>query len=225
LSHTEDDLIAISSLQHWVFCPRQCALIHLEQAWAENLYTAEGKNLHERVHQEETESRRDIVTVRGLRLVSRVHGITGQADVVDFIRSDSGSVLEGRTGYWQPFPVEYKRGRAKPDSCDEVQLCAQALCLEEMLCVRIDAGALFYGQPRRRHDVSFDQRLREETIAVVNAVREMMSCGKVPQAQYLKSKCESCSLVEICLPKTLSRKTTVQEYMKHSLTLILRDES
>ena len=148
----EDDLLPISGLQHLVFCERQWALIHIEQFWEENRLTAEGRVLHERVHDTATESRPGVVVARGLRLQSRQLGLTGQADVVEFHRigdGDAGGVqLPEREGWWRPFPVEYKRGRPKANACDEVQLCAQALCLEEMFSVAIRSGALFYGTSR-----------------------------------------------------------------------------
>ena len=137
--YTEDDLLPISGLQHLLFCERQCALIHLEQVWAENRLTVEGKNMHDRVHEREAESRPGIRIVRALRLRSLRLGLTGMADVVEF-HLDSGVRSQGL-----PFPVEYKRGKPKADYSDSVQLCAQAICLEEMLSCTIPAGALFYG--------------------------------------------------------------------------------
>ncbi len=145
--YSEDDLFMISALQHYAFCPRQCALIHIEQAWLENRWTAEGRILHERVHEQEGESRAGVRIERGLPLRSLRLGLVGVADVVEF------HPLPG--GGWQLFPVEYKRGKPKPDHCDEVQLCAQAMCLEEMMGVEVSQGALFYGKTRHRHDVAF----------------------------------------------------------------------
>ena len=142
MSYSEDDLIMISALQHFAFCPRQCALIHIEQVWTESGLTAEGRIMHEKVHEEQRESRGAVRIECGIPLRSLRLGLIGKADVVEFHRIGKG--------VWQPFPVEYKRGKPKPDHCDKVQLCAQAMCLEEMLSVPVPEGALFYGRTRRR---------------------------------------------------------------------------
>jgi CRISPR-associated exonuclease Cas4 len=160
----EDDLLPLSGLQHLLFCERQWALIHIEQQWAENRLTQEGRVLHERVHESGTEARPDVVVARGLRIRSLRLGLSGETDVVEFHRAegtrDGAIQLEGRAGWWTPFPVEYKRGRPKSDAWDEVQLCAQALCLEETFGVVIPAGALFYGTKRRHTQVDFDAPLK-----------------------------------------------------------------
>ena len=161
--YTENDLLPISALQHLGFCPRQCALIHIEQIWTENLFTAEGRGLHEKVHGTDTESRQDIRIVRGLRVCSLELGVVGQVDVVEFHEAETGIELPNEAGFWRPFPVEYKRGRTKVDDCDRVQLCAQAMCLEEMLGSKIEYGAIFYGRPRRRERVKFEASLRQKT--------------------------------------------------------------
>jgi len=201
--YDEDDLLPLSGLQHLMFCPRQWALIHLEGIWAENRLTAEGRHLHERVHELDSETRNGVKTVRGLLLRSLRLGLTGQADVVEFTTGEGTAV---------PFPVEYKRGRPKPDRCDEVQLCAQALCLEEMLGVPIPGGALFYGQPRRRHEVEFDETLRGETEKLAAAMHEMFNVGVTPPAVYEK-KCDNCSLYTWCLPKNTGESQKVAPYM------------
>jgi CRISPR-associated exonuclease Cas4 len=155
----EDDLLPISALQHLRFCERQWGLIHLEQQWEENRLTAEGRLLHDRVHDSGTEARPGVIVARSLHLRSLRLGLTGQADVVEFHQCrepQTGAIyLPGRAGSWRIFPVEYKRGRPKPESCDEIQLCAQALCLEEFFEVDVISGALFYGQTRRRVEVAF----------------------------------------------------------------------
>jgi len=201
----EDDYIMLSALQHYLFCPRQCALIHLEQTWDDNRLTMQGNILHERVHEQNHEKRGDVIVSRGLRLASARLGLAGQADVVEFHRSDTGCALANYPGAWQPFPVEYKRGRPKHDHCDAVQLCAQAVCLEEMLECSIPKGALYYGQERRRKDVEFEQTLRDETLACVSAVHELLNNGRTPPPVADK-KCGSCSLKDLCLPDTLSKK-------------------
>ncbi len=151
--YTEDDLIPISALQHLVFCARQAALIHIEGLWEENVLTIEGEQLHERAHDQESETTGDTRTVRGLRIRSLRLGLIGVADVVEFRRTEApgkGAVLNGLPGLWQPYIIEYKHGKPKIDRSDEVQLCAQAMCLEEMLGVSIEESAFFYGKPRRR---------------------------------------------------------------------------
>lgn len=205
----EDDLIMLSALQHMVFCPRQCALIHIEQVWAENRQTAEGRIMHERVHEENRESRGKLRIEYGVPLRSLRLGLIGKADIVEFHRLPDNT--------WQPFPVEYKRGKPKADDCDKVQLCAQALCLEEMLNTRISKGALYYGKTHRRLDVSFDETLRRKTEDTALFVRALIESGKTPAPIYTK-KCENCSLVAECLPKTMGKKRSVKSYMTRILS-------
>jgi CRISPR-associated exonuclease Cas4 len=188
------DPIPISALQHALFCERQFALIHLEREWSENRQTAEGRVLHERAHEGPAESRGEIRTVRGISIASTALGLTGQCDVVEFHR-------DGRV-----IPVEYKRGKPKSHRADEVQLCAQAICLEEMLALEpIPVGYLFYGQPRRRTEVALDEGLRDLTLCTASRAREILDSGITPAARYEKSKCAACSLIEICQPR--SRKS------------------
>jgi CRISPR-associated exonuclease Cas4 len=203
--YNEDDLIQLSALQHFIFCQRQCALIHIEQVWSENVLTAEGRLMHERVHEEGRESRGSVRIERGLPLRSLELGLSGKADVVEFHLQPDGS--------WLPFPVEYKRGKPKPDDCDEIQLCAQVLCLEEMLGCFIQEGALFYGKTRRRHEVVFDKTLRKNTINAALKTRELIYSGVTPLPVY-SAKCESCSLLEACMPKTIQKRRTVSGYLK-----------
>ena len=221
--YSEDELLPISGLQHLRFCERQWALIHIEQQWEENRLTAEGRILHDRVHEAGTESRPGVVTARGLHLHSLRLGLTGQADVVEFHQVDGepeGAMqLPDRSGWWRPFLVEYKRGRPKADSCDEVQLCAQAMCLEETFGVAIGSGALFYGKSRRRSEVQFDGELRSQTEQLARRMHELYSAGVTPRAVYSK-KCEKCSLYDRCLPRATSRRATVARYLAGAL----RDE-
>ena len=215
--YTEDDLLMISGLQHLAFCERQWALIHLENIWSENRLTVEGKHLHERVHETEAETRKDVRVVRGLRLRSLRLGLVGVADVVEFHRDDAkGLTVPGLTGRWTVFPVEYKRGRPKPDRSDEVQLCAQALCLEEMLGGRVEAGAMFYATPRRRHDVAFDSVLREETERLSAQVHVLWEKGSTPKARYAP-KCDNCSLIASCLPKASEDSARTGRYVRRAL--------
>ncbi len=200
----EDDFILISALQHIAFCERQCALIHIEQIWDENRATAEGRIMHEHVHEQERELRGDVRIEHGIPLRSLRLGLVGKADVVEFHRLDKE--------VWQPFPVEYKRGKPKPDRCDLIQLCAQAMCLEEMLSVSVSAGAIFYGRTRRRLDVSFDDALRKQTEDAAKRAHELIASGITPPPVYEK-RCESCSLIGECLPKASGKKGLVKRYL------------
>lgn len=202
--YEEDDLLPLSGLQHLAFCERQWALIHLEETWLENRLTVEGRHLHDRVHGAESETRGDVRVVRTLRLRSLRLGLSGQADAVEFHRQPDGSE--------QPFPVEYKRGRPKPTRCDEIQVCAQAMCLEEMLGVSIPEGAIYYGQPHRRHGVAFDDALRQETEAAAARMHALFAAGETPTARY-EPKCDNCSLYEACLPKTAAQHKDARRYL------------
>jgi len=229
--YTEDELLPISALQHLAFCERQWALIHLEGAWAENQLTAEGRVMHDRAHDPGTESRGDIRISRGLRLRSLRLGLSGIADVVEFHRrgrqrdvdmNDTqvlpGCVhLPGVSGSWAPFPVEYKRGRPKSGPHDEVQLCAQAICLEEMLGVPVPSAALFYGKPCRRFEVALTPSLREETERLASRVHDLMRLGVTPPPIYEENKCDSCSLISVCMPERLSKHRTVEDYIASAL--------
>ncbi len=204
MNYTDDDLIMISALQHIAFCPRQCALIHIEQLWDENRATAEGRIMHERVHDQDRESRGNVRIEYGLPLRSLRLGLVGKADVVEFHRLDKQT--------WQPFPVEYKRGKPKHDHCDLIQLCAQAMCLEEMLTISVPSGAIFYGRTRRRLDVSFGESLRQETEDAAKRARQLIASGITPPPVYEK-RCESCSLIGECLPKKIGKKSSVKLYL------------
>lgn len=225
--YSEDELLSLSALSHLLYCERRCALVHIEHVWEENRLTVEGKNMHERVHEQATESRPGIRIARGLRLRSLHLGLVGMADVVEF-RGCTGDMrlqisnLRSRNSDLkspeQPFPVEYKRGKPKADHCDEVQLCAQALCLEEMLGVEVPAGALFYGTTRRRQDVVFDDVLRTLTGQTASRLHSLIESGVTPAAEY-GPKCEHCSLIEICLPKKMAPGRTVARYLAGMLNL------
>jgi len=215
--YLDDDLLPISALQHLLYCPRQCGLIHLEQVWSENLFTAEGRVMHDKVHDGGTESRGDVRSATGVRLVSHQLGLYGQADVVEFHKTEGETNESGQTiavtlpgikGFWRPFPVEHKRGKPKSHRADEVQLCAQAICLEEMLKVYIPSGALFYGLPRRRQEVIFDEGLRTMTQDVAKKLHELIESGQTPTANYDKNRCDCCSLWDICQPKSVGRKVS-----------------
>lgn len=218
-AHAEADLLPLSGLQHIIFCERQCALIHLEQAWRENLFTAEGRVLHERVDTADAEVRGDLRIARGVPLRSLRLGLVGRADVVEFhcVRGKGNGVrFPGTEGQWRPFPVEYKRGQRKWIDCDRVQLCAQAMCIEEMLEVPVPSGALYYGQVRRREEVYFKQALRETTEQASRRFHELIASGETPLV-YRVPKCRSCSLLDLCIPPRKRLRPSVSRYLAEAV--------
>lgn len=214
--YAEEDLLQLSGLQHFAFCRRQWALIHIEQQWKENLRTVEGDLFHRRAHDEQMRERRgDVLILRGLSVVSHTLGISGKCDVVEF-RADPGGVpLCGEEGLWVPFPVEYKRGAPKSHRADELQLCAQAMCLEEMLCYAISEGAIFYGETRRRMLVSFSTELRDQVRAMLEEMHQLYRRGHTPRVRRSRS-CNACSLQEICLP-ALMKGNGVDTYLRQAM--------
>lgn len=202
---TETDFVPLSALQHYLYCPRQCALIHVEQVWAENRFTAEGRVLHEATAEAGHEKRRGLRVATAMPLASRRLGVSGIADLIE--------MHQGGDGRWRPFPVEYKRGKPKSHKADEVQLCAQAMCLEEMFSIALTEGALFYGETRRRVGVPLDDGLRRLTTEVAASTRTLLASGSTPPAVYEKRKCDACSLVELCQPKRLSRTTPASQWL------------
>jgi CRISPR-associated exonuclease Cas4 len=213
---SEDDLLPISALQHLMFCSRQWALIHLEGQWAENRLTAEGRRMHERADTAATEVRGDLRVARGLQVRSLRLGLTGRADAVEFHRESSSTLgavsLPEVDGSWRVFPVEYKRGKPKVGPEDRIQLCAQALCLEEMLGAMIPEGALYYGKTHRRVAVALDHALRAETEELALRLHEMHAAGITPAAEYAP-KCEQCSLIGVCKPKSAGRGKSARRYV------------
>lgn len=300
----DDELLMISGLQHLAFCERQCALIHIDEVWAENRFTAEGRALHEKAHEPKSEYRRGVRTARALRLCNRQLGLTGVADVVEFHRIDMDDLeedrapapapdrffdpedasdladgdedifgelfseedhtgppgaeledafvpvcdtpcpprrlvaepanderpgpaairLKGARGWWRVFPVEYKRGSAKPDERDAVQLCAQALCLEEMLDCAIAEGAIFYGQSRKRQAVALDETLRQTTGDLIIRLRALMAAGSLPPPTTDRKRCAGCSLFDHCMPDSPKQPGKVARYLRKSLDAILKEE-
>jgi CRISPR-associated exonuclease Cas4 len=218
ITHSDDNLLLLSGIQHMAFCERQWALIHLEQVWAENIRTIEGKHLHERVDDQLfDESRKTLRIVRSMPIVSYELGLRGVADVVEFHHSDTfieGETcrLDRRQGWWKPIPIEYKRGRPKPDDRDAVQLCAQAMALEEMMEIIIQYGFLYYGQTKHREQIIFDNRLRNLTVSIAKRMHEFASEGKTPKARKGK-RCSQCSLVEQCQPQWMLRHRSVKNYL------------
>lgn len=212
----EQEPLSLSALQHYAFCPRQWALIDIERQWAENLRTVEGDVFHHRVHDEaQSELRGDTLILRGLRVRSQRLQVSGICDVVEFYREPEGIALSGREGLWRPYPVEYKKGAPKARQADELQLCAQALCLEEMLACVIPQGSLFYGETRRRVRVDFDPPLRETVAKMLGEMHRLMARGHTPAATPTKA-CNACSLREICLPR-LRRAPKVSDYLRRHM--------
>lgn len=215
MKYSEEDYLPLSGIQHFAFCRRQWALIHIENQWAENERTVDGTIMHEKAHSGDVESRGDAVIMRALRVFSATLGVSGECDVVEFNRNADGISLNGHDGLWQPYPVEYKRGKPKEHNADEMQLCAQAMCLEEMLCCTIPCGALFYGEPRRRTEVEFTPELRRAVKDSLNEMHDYYKRGYTPKAKPRKG-CSACSLKEICLPKMAQRKS-VAAYVEGAL--------
>lgn len=214
--YEEEDYLQLSGIQHFCFCRRQWALIHIEQQWADNLRTVEGDILHERAHDERfTEKRGDLLIVRGLAIHSSTLGVSGACDVVEFHASPEGVPLAHHRGTWLPIPVEYKRGSTKEIDADRLQLCGQAMCLEEMLACEISLGYLFYGETRRREEVPFTEELREKVRAMLEEMHGYYHRGYTPKVKPSKS-CNACSLKELCLPK-LCRKLSVEDYIESNL--------
>lgn len=201
----DDDLIPLSALQHYLYCPRQCALIHVERLWAENLQTAEGRILHERADHPVAEQRHGVRTITSMPISAPKLGIIGMADVVEYHADEAGE---------KAYPVEYKRGRPKTHRADEVQLCAQALCLEAMLGCLIPSGALFYGKTRRRKNIPFDAELRQLTQDTITATRGLLIGGRTPLAAYVAKRCDSCSLIDLCQPRLLARAGNIQRWLE-----------
>ena len=216
MGFNEEDYLQLSGIQHFLFCRRQWALIHIENQWKENLLTTEGNIVHERAHNEDlAESRGNLLIMRGLRVSSSRLGISGQCDVVEFKKDTAGVPVSGHEGLWKIYPIEYKRGAPKADRYDEAQLCAEAMCLEEMMGTDIPSGALFYGEIRHRVEVEFTDKLRD---TVENALREMHLLyvrGYTPKSKSGKW-CNACSLREICLPVLMHRRS-VEEYVKEMI--------
>ena len=212
----ESEPTMLSEIQHFAFCRRQWALIHIEQQWAENVHTTDGSLFHHRVHDEQqTEMRGDTLIVRGLRVFSSRLNATGICDVVEFHRDEAGIKLSGRKGKWTVYPVEYKKGAPKDNDADRLQLCGQAMCLEEMLITEIPEGSLFYGEPRRRERVAFTPELRVRVEHMLAEMRDYYSRGYTPKVKPTKS-CNACSIKELCLPrlnKLPSAKAYLESYM------------
>ncbi|WP_295764313.1 CRISPR-associated protein Cas4 [uncultured Oscillibacter sp.] len=212
----EEETLQLAGLQHFAFCRRQWALIHVEGLWREDLRTVEGSLFHARAHDSRQRERRgDTLILRGLPVFSRTLGVSGQCDVTEFHADPGGVPLRGEEGLWQPYPVEYKCGRPKEHDADRLQLCAQAMCLEEMLCCPIPEGALFYGETRRRVPVAFTDPLRQTVRERFEEMHQLYHRGHTPRVRPAKA-CSACSLKELCLPG-MGRRGTVEDYLRKAV--------
>ena len=216
MEYNEDDYLMISGIQHFKFCRRQWALIHIEQQWADNVHTVIGELMHKRVHDPYLrEKRKDIVIARALPVSSRAMGVSGECDVVEFHRCDDGIRLHGHRGLFSVYPIEYKKGRSKLTEEDKLQLAAQAMCLEEMFSTEVPEGAIFYGESRRREIVDITSDLRTEVEKMFEEMHQYYNRHYTPKVKYSKS-CNACSLKDICLPK-LGKAISVKRYLDHIL--------
>ena len=218
--HDDELLLNISGIQHFVFCRRQWALIHIEQQWMENVLTVSGELMHKNAHDGQfTEKRGEILISRGMPVTSNVLGLTGVCDVVEFHQCSDGAILHGREGYYRIIPVEYKHGEPKEDDCDILQAAVQAICLEEMFCTVVEEVHLYYGKIRHRLKVPLDSEIRTRVKAIS---REMHDCYRRRYTPKVKQsrRCHACSLKEICLPK-LNKITSVNQYIAR----VVGDES
>ncbi|MGM9591145.1 MAG: CRISPR-associated protein Cas4 [Monoglobaceae bacterium] len=217
MEYKEDEFLMLSGIQHFAFCRRQWGLIHIEQQWAENFRTTDGMLMHERAHNSgQNESRGSVKIIRSMSIHSYSLGVSGQCDVVEFHRDNAkGIEMPGWEGAWVVYPIEYKRGKPKENLADELQLCAQAICLEEMLCCKVERGALFYGETRRRKQVDFSESLRSQVRSITEEMHELYKRKHTPKVKPGKG-CSACSLKDLCLP-TLIKKSSAVEYMYKSL--------
>jgi CRISPR-associated exonuclease Cas4 len=215
--YTPDDLLPLSGIQHFLFCRRQWALIHIEQQWKENVLTVEGKLLHKRADDPFfSETRQGVIAARSVPVASYRLGLSGVCDVVEFTASPDGVQLPGRDGLYLPAPVEYKRGKEKHDHSDESQLCAQAICLEEMLSVAIPLGYLYYGETRHRVAVELNAELRELVQAMSDEMHAYFKRGYTPRVKTSKA-CRSCSLADICLPELQDKFIAASKYIQQQI--------
>ncbi len=214
--YKEDDFLQLSGIQHFAFCRRQWALAYIELQWQENVRTVEGHLLHENAHDAAIKEKRgDLIVVRAMPVHSRELGISGECDVVEFHKAEDGIPISGREGKYTVIPVEYKRGTPKSNDADALQVAAQALCLEEMLCCGIPYGYVYYGEIRRREKVEFTEQLRGKVKAMLAEMHKYYSQRYTPKVKWSKS-CNACSLKEICLP-VLNKKISVKKYLDGKL--------
>lgn len=210
--YKEEDFLMLSGIQHFTFCRRQWALIHVEQQWEENLRTVEGNIMHERAHDGfSSEKRGSIIISRGMNIFSSSLGVSGTCDIVEFHQSKDGIPLKGRKDNYIPVPVEYKKGREKEKDEDIMQLVAQAICLEEMLCCEVSKGYLYYGETRRRLEVEITEERKKNVKNKFEEMHELFERNYTPKVKPTKA-CNACSLKNLCLPKLLKKKS-VEDYI------------
>lgn len=219
MQYTEEEMLMLSGIQHYMFCPRQWALIHIEQQWDENRFTVEGQILHTHVdnpaYRQKNGSR---ITLRAVPIASKQLGLYGISDAIELrpAENELNSITHPLyTGNWIPYPIEYKRGHQKPDERDEVQLVAQAMCLEEMYNIKLTEAALYYGETKHRVEVELSESLRQLTKSCAEEMHQIYKTGKTPAA-IKKNACKSCSLVDLCIPQLVS-KQSVANYLKNNL--------
>lgn len=211
--YNEDDYLMLSGIQHYYFCKRQWALIHIEQQWAENQGTMEGNYLHEKADMPFLkEKRKDLLISRAVPVSSEILGLAGIIDVIEFRRSDDGIKLNRYGGAWIPEVIEYKRGKEKPDERDIVQLCAQVICLEEKWDVRIDKSYLYYFKTNKRIEVLITNELKDKVIEISKDMHRLYNEQKIPPAEFFKN-CQLCSLYDICMPRITKRRASVDNYL------------
>lgn len=216
MEYQEDDYLMISGIQHFAFCKRQWALIHIEQQWAENVHTVVGELMHKKAHDPYvTEKRKEVLIVRALPVASKTMGVSGECDVVEFHTWEDGVKLHGHRGLYKIIPVEYKKGKPKKSDEDILQLAAQAICLEEMFSCVIENGAIFYGETRRREEILLEEELRDRVRAMFQEMHQYSRRNYTPRVKWSKS-CNGCSLKELCLP-VLGKTASVKDYIGHAI--------
>lgn len=213
--YNQEDYLMLSGIQHYVFCKRQWALIHIEKAWIENYHTVIGNIFHEKAHSGINEKRKNIIITRSLPIQSRTLGISGECDVVEFHLNDNGVTIKGRKEKYIPCPIEYKKGTLKKDDSDILQLTAQAMCIEEMFCCNIEHGYLFYGKNKHREKVIFTKELKDKVIKTFQEMHSLFNKGHIPKVKPTK-KCDSCSLKDTCLPN-LCQRINVNTYINKKI--------
>lgn len=216
MEYQEEDYLMLSGIQHFAFCRRQWALIHIEQQWSENEYTVAGELLHKNAHDPYLhEKRKDVMISRAIPVYSRTMGVSGECDIVEFTKSDSGIAVHGHRGLYTVCPIEYKKGSPKDTEIDILQVTAQAMCLEEMLCTQITQGAVFYGETRRRENVVFTKGLRKRVREAYEEMHQLFAKRYTPRVKWSKS-CNACSLKDICMPR-LGKSPSVKDYIQKAI--------
>lgn len=215
MANDDSDFLMISGLKHFQFCRRRWALVHIEQLWEENVLTLEGHFMHERVHDDSfTEARGSVLLSRGMPVRSQELKISGVCDMVELYKDENGVPIQGRSGRWRLYPVEYKLGQPDTHGADALQLCAQAMCLEEMFVTDIPEAALYYGKIKRRQRILLTEELRQKVKDSVAEMHQLMLKGYTPKAKMGKA-CKNCSLVDICQPK-LMKQVSASEYIRRA---------